>query len=131
MSTFEILPGIEGVPVPRGPFSLGIVADGPFLFMAGQGPFEPARGTYSRGSIAQQTRLTLECVRRVLREAGAGVSDIIQCRVYLQPLNDSTFAEMNAEYAKFFGSHRPARTTIGAQLLGIDVEIDCVARVRR
>ena len=43
-------------------------------------------------------------------------------------LNDIThFAEYDAIYREFFPSEPPARTTIGCQLKGIQVEIDCVA----
>jgi len=42
------------------------------------------------------------------------------------------FPEMNAVYARVFGEHRPARTTIQAAALpgkGLRVEIDAVAYV--
>jgi enamine deaminase RidA (YjgF/YER057c/UK114 family) len=34
---------------------------------------------------------------------------------------------MNEVYARYFGDAKPVRATIGAQLLGFDVEIECVA----
>jgi len=39
------------------------------------------------------------------------------------------FAAMNQVYAQFFGSDKPARTTVEAVLLAADmkIEIDCVA----
>jgi len=42
------------------------------------------------------------------------------------------FTEMNGVYARVFGAHRPARTTIQAAGLpgvGLRVEIDCIAYV--
>jgi 2-iminobutanoate/2-iminopropanoate deaminase len=42
------------------------------------------------------------------------------------------FPNMNAVYARMFGEHRPARTTIQAANLpgdGLLVEIDCIASV--
>ena len=43
-------------------------------------------------------------------------------------LSDITrFQEYNTIYKEFFSSEPPARTTIGCQLVGIQVEIDCVA----
>jgi 2-iminobutanoate/2-iminopropanoate deaminase len=42
------------------------------------------------------------------------------------------FDQMNRVYARVFGSHRPARTTIQAARLpgdGLRVEIDCIAYV--
>lgn len=120
---------IAGLPEPRGPFSQGVAASGRLLQVAGQGPYCPERKRFVREGIAEQTRLTLGCVQRVIEAAGASVTDVLSCRVYLQPLDKQTFAEMNAVYAEFFGEHRPARTTIGAQLLEIDVEIDCIVRL--
>ncbi len=123
------LNNIAGLPVTSSPYSSGVVAEGKFLFVSGQGPYDPELGTFRRGPVGEQTRLTLECLRRVILAAGGRVEDIVSCRVYLQQLTESTFAEMNAAYAEFFPGHRPVRTTIGCQLLNIDVEIDCVVRM--
>lgn len=128
-SSLEILSEIPGLPTPRGPFSTGIISEGRLLHISGQGPFSPRTGGFVRGSITEQTHLTLECLRRVIEHCGADISDVVSCRVYLQPLDKQTFAAMNAAYADFFGTHRPTRTTIGAQLLEIDVEIDCIVRI--
>ena len=122
-----LLPAIDGLPVPRGPFSQGVIAGGRCLYVSGQGPYDPALQAFARGDIATQTRLTLECLDRVLRAAGTDRSRVVSCRVYLQPLDQQTFAAMNTAYEAFFGAHKPSRTTIGAQLLQIDVEIDCIA----
>lgn len=111
------------------PFSSGVVAEGKFLFVSGQGPYDPQVGYFVQGSVAEQTRLTLECIRRVAEAAGATLEDVVSCRVFLQQITEKTFAEMNAVYAEFFGSNQPARTTVGCQLLNIDVEIDCIIRL--
>jgi len=118
---------IENLPEPRGPFCHGVESNG-LLFVSGQGPFNPETGDFERGSITRQTELTLACIERILQKAGLQREDIVQCRVYLQPLDAQTFAEMNAVYRQFFGGHTPARATLGTQLLNIDVEIECVAR---
>ncbi len=39
------------------------------------------------------------------------------------------FQEFNEVYGKFFRDASPARTTVGASLLGFLVEIDCIARL--
>lgn len=111
------------------PYSPGVVAEGKFLFVSGQGPFDPKEKKFVRGSVAEQTELTLACVRRIIEAAGARVEDVVSCRVFLQQLTEKNFAEMNAAYGAFFGANPPARTTIGCQLLNIDVEIDCVVRL--
>ena len=55
-------------------------------------------------------------------------SSLLRCGVFLLDMND--FQQMNGEYERAFGSHRPARTTIQAAGLpgvGLLVEIDCIA----
>ena len=44
----------------------------------------------------------------------------------------SDFAEMNAVYARRFGNHRPARSTVAVAELpkGAAVEIDLIARAK-
>jgi 2-iminobutanoate/2-iminopropanoate deaminase len=117
---------IEGLPVPRGPFSQGVTVEGRCLHVSGQGPYDPDSGGFVRGTIAEQTRLTLACIDRVIKDAGGKRENVVSCRVYLQPLDTQTFAAMNAVYQEFFGDHKPARATLGTQLLNIDVEIECI-----
>jgi 2-iminobutanoate/2-iminopropanoate deaminase len=108
---------------PGGAYSPGIVAEGRFVYVSGQGPVrdgEPAPAT-----IEEQTRVALDNLRRVLEEAGASLADVVRCGVFLADLDD--FAAMNAVYAETFPEPLPARTTVGAELPGIKVEIDCVA----
>ena len=53
---------------------------------------------------------------------------MLRCGVFLIDMKE--FQQMNAVYARVFGDHRPARTTIQAAGLpgdGLRVEIDCIA----
>lgn len=121
----------EGSPPALGPYSLGVVAEGRFVFVSGMTPYDTATGKIERGSIAQQTELVLANVRNVLKAAGSSLDDVVSCRVYLSKLTPENFQAMNGVYAKYFGESKPARATIGAQLPpGFDVEIECVAVVR-
>ena len=90
-------------------------------------PYDPATGKIESGSISQQTQLVLENMKNVLAAGGASLDDVVICRVYLSSLTRETFKEMNEVYVRYFGESKPARATIGAQLLGFDVEIECVA----
>ena len=111
------------------PISSGVVAEGKFLFVSGQGPYDPVTGSWVRASIGEQTRLTLECIKKIVEDAGATMNDVVSCRVFLQQITESNFAEMNEAFRKFFGKNKPARTAVGCQLLNIDVEIDCIVKV--
>jgi 2-iminobutanoate/2-iminopropanoate deaminase len=50
---------------------------------------------------------------------------VVKVNAYLSDI--TRFQEYNTIYKEFFPSDPPARTTIGCQLVGIQVEIDCVA----
>jgi 2-iminobutanoate/2-iminopropanoate deaminase len=118
---------LPGCPPALGPYSLAVQASGPLLFVSGMTPWDPTTGKIERGSIAEQTRLVLENIRRVVEGAGAKLENTVSCRVYLSDLNPETFQAMNTVYAEYFdGDHPPARATVGTQLLGFDVEIECV-----
>jgi 2-iminobutanoate/2-iminopropanoate deaminase len=109
---------------PGGPYSPGIVAEGRFVFVSGQSAMVGRERQV--GTIAEETRLTLENVGQVLDAAGATFADVVRCTVYLADVLD--FDAMNAVYQEFFPEPRPSRTTVGCQLrLERKVEIDCVA----
>lgn len=122
---------IPGCPPALGPYSLAVQSSGPLLFVSGMTPWDPSTGKIERGTVAEQTRLVLENIKRIVSNAGADLSDAVSCRVYLSNLTPESFKEMNAVYAEYFGGdHPPARATIGAQLPGeFDVEIECVVAV--
>jgi 2-iminobutanoate/2-iminopropanoate deaminase len=117
----------DKAPRPIGPYSQAIV-EGDLLFLAGQGPIDPATGETNLGDIASQTRRTLDNVKAILEAAGSSLDKVIRCNVYLKDIGD--FAAMNAVYGQAFTAPYPARTTIQAGALpgGIAVEIECIAR---
>jgi 2-iminobutanoate/2-iminopropanoate deaminase len=108
---------------PGGAYSPGIVAEGRFAYVSGQGPIRG--GAVVGETTAEQTRVVLENLAAVLAEAGASLADVVKCGVFLADIDD--FDEMNAVYAETFPPPLPARTTVGAALKGFKVEIDCVA----
>ncbi len=117
-----------GSPPALGPYSLGVVGEGKFIFVSGMTPYDPSVGKIDRGSITRQTELVLENVKNVLAAGGGTLADVVSCRVYLADLTPENFKELNEVYARYFGDSKPARATIGAQLPpGFDVEIECIA----
>lgn len=114
-----------GVPAPRGPYSPAVRA-GDFIFVAGQGPIDPATQQMSYGDISHETRLVLSNIRKILEGCGATMQDVVKVSVFLGDGKD--FAAMNAVYAEFFGDAKPARTTVECKfVMPMKVEIDCVA----
>ncbi len=121
-----VISNVPNGPKPVGPYSLGVIAEGRFLFVSGQVPYSPKTGEVERGTIEEQTELVLNNIQTIVKVAGGKMENIVSCRVFLQPFDPPTFAKMNSVYQKFFTADYPARTTIGCQLLNCDVEIDCV-----
>jgi 2-iminobutanoate/2-iminopropanoate deaminase len=115
-------------PQPRGVYSQAIVADG-LVFVAGQACVNPRTNELEYGDIKSETRRTLENIRAILDAAGSSLKDVVRVGVFLADLSD--FAAMNEVYREFFPEDQPARTTVGAQLPKIKVEIDCIARVTK
>ena len=115
-----------GVVAPRGPYSPAVRA-GDFIYVAGQGPVDPATNQLSLGDIAHETRLVLNNIKLILEGCGSSMADVVKCSVFLK--NGEDFKSMNAVYAEFFGEHKPARTTVVASFVepGMLVEIDAVA----
>jgi 2-iminobutanoate/2-iminopropanoate deaminase len=108
---------------PGGAYSPGIVAEGRFIYVSGQGPTQD--GVVIGETAGEQTKVVLENVAAVLAQAGASLADVVRCGVFLADISD--FAAMNEVYGQMFPHPLPARTTVGAALAGFKVEIDCVA----
>jgi len=111
--------------VSTGAYSSGVLVNG-LLFVSGQGPLDLSTGEVKRGTIEEETLLTLEHVRKIVEAAGGSEDDIVKCTVHLSDIND--FERYDAAYGSFFTGIRPARTTVQSVLSdGIKVEIDAIA----
>ena len=111
---------------PIGAYSQGIRA-GDFIFVSGQGPLDPATGQLVLGTIEEQTARVLENIKIILAAAGATMADVVKVSAHLSDV--ALFERYNKVYATYFPDPKPARTTVGSQLMGILVEIDAVAYV--
>jgi 2-iminobutanoate/2-iminopropanoate deaminase len=109
-------------PGPAGPYSSGIVSGG-FLFLAGQAAITP-EGEIVRGSIEEQTAMTLTNMRAVAEAVGADLRDAVKVTVYLSDI--SLWARMNTVYVDWFDDPKPVRTVVACELNGFDVEIDAM-----
>jgi 2-iminobutanoate/2-iminopropanoate deaminase len=113
----------EKGPKPAGPYSHAVVANG-FVFISGQGPVDPETGAMP-DAFADQVRQTLRNVQTILEAAGTSLDNVVKVNAYVTDL--TRFQEFNEVYEEFFQQDPPARTTVGASLLGFLVEVDCVA----
>jgi 2-iminobutanoate/2-iminopropanoate deaminase len=112
-----------------GSYSAGVEIDG-WLFISGHGPLDLHTGAAVRGSIEEETRLTLNHIGKVLRSAGYSFADVVKCTCHLGDIRD--FGRFDKVYSEFFTGVRPVRTTVQSGLIdGIKVEIDAIARKTR
>lgn len=112
--------------VSTGAYSAGVLIDG-WLYISGQGPLDLKSGEVVRGSIEEETRLTLSHIGKILESAGMTFSDVVKCTCHLSDIGN--FDRFDKVYAEFFPGVKPARTTVQSVLGdGIKVEIDAVAR---
>ncbi|HEY6155831.1 MAG TPA: RidA family protein [Gemmatimonadales bacterium] len=120
----------EQAPRAIGPYSQAIVSDGT-VFTAGQIALDPKTGALVGTTTAEQTEQVFKNLEAILKTAGSSLALVVKTTVYLLDMAD--FPAMNEVYAKHFGAHKPARTTIQAAALpkAARVEIDAIARVSR
>jgi 2-iminobutanoate/2-iminopropanoate deaminase len=114
------------LPPPVGPYSPAIVV-GNLVFVSGQAGRDP-RTLVTPEDVESQTEQALRNVSAILQAAGSSLSQVVRCGVFLVDMGE--FQKMNAVYARMFGDHRPARTTVEVSGLpgsGLRVEIDAVA----
>ncbi len=118
----------SNAPKAIGPYSQGIKANG-FVFCSGQIPANPETGELVKGSITEQTRQSLSNVKGVIEAAGSSMNKVVKVTVFLNDMND--FAEMNAEYTKWFSTPPPARAAVEVARLPKDVgvEIEAIAEL--
>ena len=117
----------EGLPKPVGPYSPGMTFER-LVFVSGQGATDPATGQLAGLDVETQTEQVFRNLQAILRAAGTDLSHVLRCGVFIVDMRD--FEKMNAVYARVFGEHRPARTTVQVAALpvaGLRVEIDAVA----
>jgi 2-iminobutanoate/2-iminopropanoate deaminase len=111
---------------PRLPFSPSRVV-GDWIFLSGQGGFDPATGKLVGDEIAAQTEQTFRNIEALLAAEGASLDDVVSCLVHLVDLDD--FAAFNAAYETQVPDPKPVRTTVRADLVaGMRVEITVVAK---
>ena len=92
-------------------FSQGVKAGG-FVFVAGQGPFDPDTGEVVGTTIQEQTAQCLKNIDSILQAGGSSLDRIVSATFILGDPND--FAGMNEEWLKWFPKDPPARQ--GAKL---------------
>ena len=100
---------------------------GNLVFVSGQTGRHPTTGEVGK-DIREQTRNTLERIKAVLSAAGTSPDSVLSAMVHLTRRDD--LAAYNEEYAKYFPTDKPARTTVTVASLNspdLLIEITVVA----
>ena len=86
---------------------------GNLVFVAGQTGRHPVTGEVGR-DIREQTRNVLERIKLILEAAGTSLANVLTVTTHLTKRED--LAAYNEEYAKYFPTNKPARTTVEVML---------------
>ena len=82
---------------------------GGLVFVAGQTGRDPVSGAVGK-DVREQTRNILERIKVILAAAGTSLDNVLTATTYLTNVKD--LAAYNEEYAKYFTTNKPARTTV-------------------
>ena len=102
---------------------------GNLVFVSGQTGRDPKTGEVGK-DVREQTRNTLERIKAVLTAAGTSMDQVLSAMVHLTRRDD--LAAYNEEYAKYFPTDKPARTTVTVASLNTPellIEITVVAGI--
>ena len=102
---------------------------GNLVFVAGQTGRHPVTGELGR-DIREQTRNVLERVKVILAAAGTSLDNVLSAMTHLTRVEN--LAAYNEEYAKYFPTDKPARTTVTVAALNqpeLLIEITVIAGI--
>lgn len=110
------------------PFSEA-VQYGDMLYLSGQ--IGDVNNKLVPGGIGPETIQTMKNIQDVLERNGSSMDNVIKCTCMLADIND--WAQMSAEYIKFFPTHKPARSAFATTGLALNarIEIECVAYLNK
>ena len=107
-------------------YSAAVVHNG-IVYISGQLPMDPERGTPVEGGIKEQTRAVFRILTEILAKAGSSKERVLRTTAYIPDV--SMWGEVNEVYAEYFGNYKPARTVVPTTELhyGCLIEIDAIA----
>jgi 2-iminobutanoate/2-iminopropanoate deaminase len=108
-----------------GPYSQAVSING-ILYTSGQIALTP-EGEFLNEDVTVQAEQVLTNLGKVLEAGGSSFSSVVKTTIFLADMND--FATVNEIYSKYFGDHKPARSTVAVKTLPKNalVEIEAIA----
>ena len=116
------------VPLPGGAYSPAARA-GDFLYVSGQVPRNFRTGALVGTTVEEQAQQVLSNLRDVLEAGGATLADVVAATIYLT--NEEDWGAVNDIWKGTFSMPYASRTTVGARLRGILIEVSAVAYLPR
>lgn len=111
-------------PLPAGAYSPAVRA-GDFIYVSGQVPKDFRTGALVGVTVEEQAAQVLRNIRAVLSAADATLDDVVAATIYLT--NEQDWTAVNHIWKAAFTAPYPSRTTVGARLRGILIEVTVVA----
>jgi len=114
---------------PAGHYSPAVVHRG-LVYVSGQLPIDPATGAHCPGPVEAQAEQVMRNLAEVLAAAGSGLDRVLKVTIYVADVVH--WGAVNAVYARWMGSHRPARAIVPTGPLhhGFLLELEAVAATR-
>jgi len=114
-----------------GPYT-PVVKAPPFIFVSGQGTYDPDTEEKFLGEFSRQAELAMANLKRCVESAHLTMRDLVKVTVYITDIKQlKTFNEV---YPRFFDDQKcmPTRTCVAVSALpgGMDVEVDALALVQ-
>jgi 2-iminobutanoate/2-iminopropanoate deaminase len=97
---------------------------GNLVFVAGQTGRHPITGEVGK-DIREQTRNVLERIKMILEAAGTSLENVLTVTTHLTTREN--LAAYNEEYAKYFPTDKPARTTVEVMLNSPELLVEITA----
>ena len=118
---------VPGAP-PKGAYSRAARAGG-LLFISGQVPRSFETGELMGTDVGSQTRAVIENIARLLESEGLDLGDVVSVNAYLADIG--AWGEFDAVYRLMMPPPYPTRTTVGAALHGVLVEMSVIAALKK
>lgn len=107
---------------------------GDLIFVSGMGPRRPgtkeipgvvqdSSGRVTSYDVEIQTRSTIENIKMVLEDMGAGLNDVVDVSVFLTNMKGD-FQKFNKVYGEYFAAIGPTRTTVEVLSLPTPIAVE-------
>lgn len=93
------------------------------IFLSGQIPVTPDNKLVE-GSIADKAEQVIQNIKNVLEASNSSLDRVVKVNIFLADINH--FAEFNSVYAKYFNTHKPARSCVAVAALPLGVDLSLI-----